>query len=113
MYKAMFIKSEEGLAQGGPISPLLANVMLNELDQKLDEWGYKFVRYADDLMIFTRGDVPSVVAVHETLILFSQLSGLSTNNEKTNVYFGGVTDSVKYQILNATRDSEGDFPFRY
>ena len=33
----MFIKSEEGVPQGGPISPLLANVMLNELDQKLEE----------------------------------------------------------------------------
>ena len=50
----MFIKSEEGVPQGGPISPLLANVMLNELDQKLEEWGYRFVRYADGLMIFTK-----------------------------------------------------------
>ena len=37
MDKGMFIKSEEGVPQGGPISPLLANVMLNELDQKLEE----------------------------------------------------------------------------
>lgn len=53
MDNGMFIRSEEGVPQGGPISPLLANVILNELDQKLEEWGYRFVRYADDLMIFT------------------------------------------------------------
>ncbi len=54
MDRGMFIKSEIGVPQGGPISPLLANIMLNELDQSLDEWGYRFVRYADDLMIFTK-----------------------------------------------------------
>lgn len=53
MDNGMFLNSDEGLVQGGPISPLLANVILNELDQKLKEWGYRFVRYADDLMIFT------------------------------------------------------------
>ncbi len=35
----MFIKNEVGVPQGGPISPLLANIMLNELDQELDKWG--------------------------------------------------------------------------
>ena len=54
MEREMFIKSKKGVPQGGPISPLLANVMLNELDQTMDNWGYKFVRYADDVMIFTK-----------------------------------------------------------
>ncbi len=54
MDRGMFIKSETGVPQGGPLSPLLANIMLNELDQKLDEWGYLYVRYADDLLIFTK-----------------------------------------------------------
>lgn len=54
MDKGMFIKNEVGIPQGGPISPLLANIMLNELDQELDKWGYRFVRYADDILIFTK-----------------------------------------------------------
>ncbi len=54
MDRGMFMKSDVGVPQGGPISPLLANIMLNELDQSLDKWGYRFVRYADDLMIFTK-----------------------------------------------------------
>jgi retron-type reverse transcriptase len=48
MDKETFVKSDKGVPQGGPLSPLLANIVLNELDQKLDEWGYLYVRYADD-----------------------------------------------------------------
>ena len=50
----MFTKSEVGVAQGEPISLLLANIMLNELDQNLDRQGYRYVIYADDIMIFTK-----------------------------------------------------------
>ena len=46
--------SEEGVPQGGPLSPLLSNIMLNELDNELEHRGHKFVRYADDLMILCK-----------------------------------------------------------
>lgn len=42
------------MPQGGPLSPLLSNVMLNELDKELESRGHRFVRYADDCMIFVR-----------------------------------------------------------
>lgn len=45
MDRKMFIKNEVGVPQVGPISPLLENVMLNELDQELDKWDYRLVRY--------------------------------------------------------------------
>lgn len=54
MIDGIKVQSEVGVPQGGPLSPLLANIMLNEADQELEEWGYKFVRYADDLLIFAR-----------------------------------------------------------
>ncbi len=44
----------EGMAQGGPLSPLLSNVILHELDAKLEERGHRFVRYADDCSIYLR-----------------------------------------------------------
>ena len=44
-----------GTPQGGPLSPLLANILLDDLDKELERRGHRFVRYADDLMILVRG----------------------------------------------------------
>lgn len=52
--KGMFEKTEVGMPQGGPLSPLLSNIMLNELDKELASRGHRFVRYADDCMIFCK-----------------------------------------------------------
>lgn len=46
--------STEGVPQGGPLSPILANVVLNQLDWELENRGHRFVRYADDFMVFVR-----------------------------------------------------------
>jgi group II intron reverse transcriptase/maturase len=48
----MFTPSEEGTPQGGPLSPLLSNVMLHELDKELEKRGHRFCRYADDCNIY-------------------------------------------------------------
>lgn len=52
--KGVFEKTEVGMPQGGPLSPLLSNIMLNELDKELANRGHRFVRYADDCMIFCK-----------------------------------------------------------
>ena len=52
--KGVFAKTEIGVPQGGPLSPLLSNIMLNELDKELEKRGHKFVRYADDCMILCK-----------------------------------------------------------
>ncbi len=54
--KGVFELSEEGTPQGGPLSPLLSNIMLNELDKELERRGHEFVRYADDAMIFCKSE---------------------------------------------------------
>jgi retron-type reverse transcriptase len=51
---ANFELSELGVPQGGPLSPLLSNVMLNEPDKELERRGHKFVRYADDMVILCK-----------------------------------------------------------
>ena len=48
------VKRRKGVPQGSPLSPLLSNILLNELDKELTKWNLKFVRYADDFSIYTK-----------------------------------------------------------
>ncbi|WP_207635469.1 group II intron reverse transcriptase/maturase [Thermaerobacter subterraneus] len=50
------VRTEEGTPQGGPLSPLLANILLDELDKELERRGHRFVRYADDCNIYVRSE---------------------------------------------------------
>jgi len=50
------IERREGTPQGGPLSPLLANILLDEMDRELERRGHRFCRYADDCMIFVRSE---------------------------------------------------------
>jgi hypothetical protein len=50
------VSTDEGVPQGGPLSPLLSNVVLDELDQELSRRGHRFVRYADDANIYVRSE---------------------------------------------------------
>ncbi|NTU88668.1 MAG: group II intron reverse transcriptase/maturase, partial [Actinobacteria bacterium] len=52
--KGRYEETMVGMPQGGPLSPLLSNIMLNELDRELERRGHHFVRYADDCMIFCK-----------------------------------------------------------
>ena len=54
LVNGVFEKTDKGTPQGGNISPILSNIMLNELDKELEKRGLKFVRYADDCVIFTK-----------------------------------------------------------
>ena len=89
--KGLFEASEEGTPQGGPLSPLLSNIMLNELDKELERRGLPFVRYADDSMIFCKSK-RAAMRVKESITKF--IEGklyLKVNKEKTVVsYVRGV-----------------------
>jgi RNA-directed DNA polymerase len=54
MINGVVVGTEEGTPQGGPLSPLLANIMLDDLDKELEKRGHRFVRYADDCNIYVR-----------------------------------------------------------
>ena len=54
MANGMVSPSDEGMPQGGPLSPILSNILLDELDKELERRGHSFVRYADDCSIFVR-----------------------------------------------------------
>lgn len=54
MINGVVMETEEGTPQGGPLSPLLSNIMLDDLDKELEERGHRFVRYADDCNIYVK-----------------------------------------------------------
>jgi RNA-directed DNA polymerase len=54
MVNGVVLETEEGTPQGGPLSPLVSNIMLNDLDKELEKRGHKFVRYADDCNIYVK-----------------------------------------------------------
>ena len=56
MPDGVVVQNEEGVPQGGPLSPLLSNIVLDELDLELEERGHCFVRYADDCNIYVRSE---------------------------------------------------------
>jgi hypothetical protein len=56
MPDGVVVSTEEGVPQGGPLSPLLSNIVLDELDWELDRRGHRFVRYADDCNIYVRSE---------------------------------------------------------
>ena len=93
MNKGMFEASEEGTPQGGPLSPLLSNIMLNELDKELTSRGLPFVRYADDSMIFCKSK-RAAKRVKESVTRFIEGKlHLKVNRDKTVVSY---VQGVKY-----------------
>jgi hypothetical protein len=52
----VLVSTEEGVPQGGPLSPLLSNIVLDELDRELEQRGLRFVRYADDCNVYVRSE---------------------------------------------------------
>ena len=81
----MFARTEVGVAQGGNLSPLLSNVMLNELDWELESRGHRFVRYADDLMIFCKSKRAAQRTLANIIPFIERKLFLKVNREKTNV----------------------------
>lgn len=92
----MFIESEEGVTQGGPLSPLLANIMLNESDQELTKRGLKFVRYADDMLIFTKSKRAAERVPESTTKYLEEKLFLRVNLEKTAIRFISNTKFLGY-----------------
>ena len=81
----MFERTEVGVPQGGPLSPLLSNIMLNELDKELERRGHRFVRYADDCMIFCKSRKSAERTLKNILPYIENKLFLKVNRDKTSV----------------------------
>ncbi len=81
----------EGTPQGSPLSPILSNIVLNELDKELRRRGHKFVRYADDCTIYVRSEKAAQRVVASITTYIEGVLKLEVNKEKTRT--GRVEDS--------------------
>lgn len=88
-----YVDTEIGVPQGGPLSPLLANIVLNELDHELEKRGHKFVRYADDMVIFCKSKASAKQALAHIIPFIEGKLFLRVNREKT---FTGYATKIKF-----------------
>jgi group II intron reverse transcriptase/maturase len=80
-----FEQTGVGVPQGGPLSPLLSNIMLNELDKEIENRGHRFVRYADDMVILCKSKRSSERTLRNLLPYIEGKLFLKVNTEKTSV----------------------------
>lgn len=81
--------TEIGVPQGGPLSPILSNIMLTELDKELERRGHKFVRYADDLIILCKSKRSAKRSLEKIIPFIEKKLFLKVNKEKTMVDYVG------------------------
>jgi RNA-directed DNA polymerase len=94
--------SKEGAMQGGPLSPLLSNIVLDELDQELEKRGLEFCRFADDCNIF----VKSQKAAERVMATISQFIEkklkLKVNQDKSKVALSDKVKFLGFTVVNGT-----------
>ena len=85
MENGLVSPAEEGTPQGGPLSPVLSNIVLNELDQELERRGHRFTRYADDCNIYVRSRRAGERVMSSVTRLLTTKLKLRVNSEKSAV----------------------------
>ena len=85
MEKGVIQETKKGTPQGGNLSPLLSNIMLNELDIELEKRGLNFVRYADDCLIMVKSEKAANRVMESITTFITRKLGLVVNVEKSKV----------------------------
>jgi group II intron reverse transcriptase/maturase len=102
------VSTEEGVPQGSPLSPLLSNIVLDELDRELEQRGHRFVRYADDCNIYVRSEQAGHRVMESVKRFIEKRLRLEVNVEKSAVarpeerHFVGF--SLRREPLDGTVD---------
>jgi RNA-directed DNA polymerase len=98
MPDGVVVSTEEGTPQGGPLSPLLSNVVLDELDRELAERGHRFVRYADDCNIYVRSERAGLRVMESVTRFIERRMRLSVNREKSAVERAGKRHFLGFRV---------------
>ena len=91
-----FEETNIGVPQGGPLSPLCANILLNELDHELEKRGHRFVRYADDMVILCKSKASAAQTLEHIVPYIEKKLFLKANREKTEVAYAGKIKFLGY-----------------
>jgi RNA-directed DNA polymerase len=103
MQGGVCVRREEGTPQGGPLSPLLANVLLDDLDRELEERGHRFCRYADDCNIYVRTKTAGERVMASATRFLEEKLKLRVNREKSAVAYVGDRKFLGYTLLGDGR----------
>ena len=104
MVNGKYEETKLGTPQGGNLSPLLSNVMLNELDKELERRGLNYARYADDCVILVRSEASAKRVMYSITEWIEKRLGLKVNATKTHV---SRPSKVKYLGYSFFKDKEG------
>jgi group II intron reverse transcriptase/maturase len=85
MHEDHYEETHEGVPQGGPLSPLLGNILLNELDRELESRGHKFIRYADDMVILCKSRRSAHRTMKSIVSFIEEKLFLTVNRDKSQV----------------------------
>lgn len=103
MKDGVCIERYEGTPQGGPLSPLLANLLLDELDRELEKRGHRFCRYADDCNIYVRSRAAGERVMASITKFLEKKLRLRVNREKSKVAYVSEVKFLGYRILAGGR----------
>jgi RNA-directed DNA polymerase len=94
LVKGKLVKRRKGVPQGSPLSPLLSNIMLHELDKELEKRGHRYVRYADDFSIYVKSKKSARRIGNSIFLFLKNRLNLPINREKS-----GIRKPVQFEIL--------------
>ena len=94
-----FKKTVKGAPQGSPLSPMLSNIVLNELDQELEKRGHKYCRWADDFLIFLKSERAAKRVMEGVSRYLEDELELQVNREKSDVMQTNRATFLGFQIL--------------
>ncbi len=112
MVAGEIVRSEEGAPQGSALSPLLSNIVLSELDEKLEERGHRFVRYADDCNIYVKSERAAKRVLESTSALHRKTNAPESERaEKRNrTSSGAAVSGLQLLLLKNRRGANTDIP---